>query len=1418
MKRLLHRSSKKGDDGQPSPDGQKRSWTGSVGLRSQAPPDSPTNHPRIRHVAMEGHVGPVTHATMDEIRRDAAASSSNLRINSLAPLPHLAASASMPAQPPPSTTTTDSPAYPPRTTSTAFAPLRIDTAAPVAASANDSDASAAGEFSAGASGGFDSPGHAAPRPRAPNAPDASRRVISEKIRNLANRFSNASLQDEPPTPPHVVRRRPSHSPSVSERVSLFDGHDTPPDPRSSDIFGRFGMASEAAHSRSSSAASTSICNAIAHSFSPAEPSDCDAPPPPADPLSTRAAGIQLSFNAPSSDSQRLSGYRGVRSDSPARYRRGSVRSTFGSTEASSLYVDTNHPTDVERNPADDALGRTTSATTSPTGTHASRPPSFRRPAAVVTSIADMQRSASAAGRGRASSYTPITSSPVPSTTSVDPAPPGDSRNLQVTTSDDGTLLDSLASRLGISGGSAIDSVLASAVAADRSVSPGSSRHGSFVSDRWHAGPEAAQIVEKVANTLTTGRVLRSQEYDRFQREETALRARFQELRVRLAADIQRRDAAKSAMDASKSGSLSMFKAKGAAHAQTDEYSAACNAVTRAEIEISELKAKQQLIESAIRDHQGAVLLAAVRTVVGEAVGARTASEAATAQLTDETQAARMAHAAELGSLRASHSATQQTLEEHIRDLQNKTHDALARQITRSSDASDPDSALTQHSAELALERMSGEMTVLREQRQEAEHRARALETRLDEALLRAQEARNALEQLQSQTSDEAAVSTARLAAAQAEVEPLHGCIDAFIEGMRSVVAPLRVLGDVRSCNEKLRALHIGSDALAGVGTPPATPTLNAPSTPPRETFTPDMLAVALAASNNTSEPWDATRVGAAMALVVSALGGCAELHTEALRLHEAHTLQQRDLDAERRLREAQGLAITQQREKLTRASYLAESAEQRVREATEQMAATYAAAEQAWAEERQRLLDNAERLARDQRDRSVVPNSELPPAVGSIECIAKEQPIGITQPFQRPCSAIQPASPPHLRRRWSFSTLPHSSSPASTAQPPFPPSTVMSHIATQTTFGESVDQMLAAYSEKLMLKEDALRSREDELDAVRAAAIEVEATLRTAATAMHARPLPRPLSPRAAASWSLASSATPALRSRSASLFQGLRPGSRPASSASDAPPCLPLRGPDSFHSSLLAVESEAATAACPVLPSRRSAVDGVPAFVRSLKPLVHMTVSETERLHGCIADLEVRALDAEAELQDFHQQISQLKNHCDQRAQQEDAVQQDIAHVLFQISRLRENVVRLEREKESCDKEIDMLRQRCRDAEDQSATQVLQLIVDRIGKRSFEKQRADSNVSSDIASASTQEFKMPARFAAVGSVAVSHPEAADIRAEFNALLHQVIARRDEDIERMQALVDVWRADAHKATHANEQRSWNSGSRSTQTT
>ncbi|KAJ1650480.1 hypothetical protein GGF38_005817, partial [Coemansia sp. RSA 25] len=84
---------------------------------------------------------------------------------------------------------------------------------------------------------------------------------------------------------------------------------------------------------------------------------------------------------------------------------------------------------------------------------------------------------------------------------------------------------------------------------------------------------------------------------------------------------------------------------------------------------------------------------------------------------------------------------------------------------------------------------------------------------------------------------------------------------------------------------------------------------------------------------------------------------------------EAYSQLQHDLDMEQRLREAQGLAITQQREKLSRATSLAESADQRVQEAVDALATKQAEEQRQWAEERQRLFDNIERLTQDVRER-----------------------------------------------------------------------------------------------------------------------------------------------------------------------------------------------------------------------------------------------------------------------------------------------------------------------------------------------------------------------------------------------------------------------------------------------------------------
>ncbi|KAJ2841357.1 hypothetical protein GGI22_007923, partial [Coemansia erecta] len=94
------------------------------------------------------------------------------------------------------------------------------------------------------------------QPSLPAAEGNGKRVISDKIKKLAHRFSNSSLNEKPesPTPPsapQAVRRRPSNSPSVSERVFLFDSPElqTSNDPRIS-IFGKFGMASSQDNSHS----------------------------------------------------------------------------------------------------------------------------------------------------------------------------------------------------------------------------------------------------------------------------------------------------------------------------------------------------------------------------------------------------------------------------------------------------------------------------------------------------------------------------------------------------------------------------------------------------------------------------------------------------------------------------------------------------------------------------------------------------------------------------------------------------------------------------------------------------------------------------------------------------------------------------------------------------------------------------------------------------------------------------------------------------------------------------------------------------------------------------------------------------------------------------------------------------------------
>ncbi|KAJ1738734.1 hypothetical protein LPJ68_005301 [Coemansia sp. RSA 1086] len=1664
MKRLLHRSSKKSDENQP-PASPRRPWSGAGGLGAQLSRERSGSHPQIRHLAMEGHAGPVTRATMDEIRRDAAASSSNLRINSLALAPTPSASASVPPQAAGLREAPAAPAseFPPRTSSAAFAgpPLAVNTSRQLLdppkphtpGSSHDSDASFSASASAPGSSGFD----AAPRPPAPRPPErpdspsaseAGRRVISDKIKHLASRFSNPNLKDQPAPPPQAVRRRPSNSPSVSERVSLFDGHDhpRPADPRS-EIFGRFGMAS--AQSGRSRASSASGIDSLPPSSAPHTPtqqrrplsmalpdasaSKCDSEKPRVpdsdsdsylsaardceDRQSTISAGVQL--NLPSSGS-----YRGVRNSSSSRHHhhhRVSIRSSLGSTAdmlrintspADSSAPDLPPPSPHAHTSADAGSSYTSSIATSPSGTHSR----FRRAGSVLAQpgspTADIQRSSSTAShalgvhsRSRNRSLS-ATNSPVPSAASIDLAlRDGKGANNAATDSENHMLWSCLAPRLHISGDNAdIDSVLATAVNSDLSAN-------SF-EQPLQGAEAAAQLVDTVVATLETDKVLPSLEYDKYLLEAALLKPRVQSLRVQLSAQIRKRDEAKSLVDGHKPSSLGMFKGKSAQQAL--DYSDASAAVAETEVKLSELSTKLHYIESALRDHQVGVLLSALKTAVAESAYLQrssrtriTALESRVERLDSEVTSAQSAHAAKLEALTAKHAAERTALDEEIRSLKNKHHDAVARQVSRSAKHADVDASLAQHSANLAVERLNGELTVLKEQKRDAEQQIRILESRLDAALLEAQDARNSLESTRVQAEAKAQESAARLDSSQNKIDSQQKCLQAMGTGLKSVVASLRTLDDVHASSEKLRALN--SDPAVLASTPPATPTLSAADGSAHSAASIEACEVLLGEEGPNSDgrvAWRPEQITSALSLLTLTLDECSKLHSQAMKMHDAHVQLRKDLGAEQRLREAQGLAISQQREKLARANYLAESADQRVKEATDVLVAKHAEERARWNEETQRLLDNTERLKQDLKELQAA-NATMAPmqAVASAESAPEQSTVGSIEPVEAtaaiadmsvqvkdlefrleecqsevqavraqlqasvsensrleaqvlqlqnveanlhlqlselktvkvshdglvreleaakaksqanalkhstndlllgcymrkykdnnsvPSSAdvtavedsAQALNAKHdassmtssrLTRRWSLIDL-HQAADLQTngrirhslnldvaTATEFASTDVQTMTDTRPSASlddENMAQMLAAYSEKLMLKEDSLRSREEDLEAVQVAAEEIEKALNkivqsgtTAPThnSLHALPRASLASVSSAAgngSWSngISAKTKPTLRNRSASFFHGLRSSSYRISGGSspDIPAALfPARSeslsrsnsplpqhadrPSSAsadHVAVLARSESQITGSTRTTTSRsRSDVNNVPAFVRSLVPLVQMAVSEAGRLRNLIGDLESQSQEAHVELIDTRKKLAQLQNHCRVRERQEDAVQQDIAHVLGQISRLREHVVRLEREKSNFEDEAQALRKRCREIEDRTSEQVLQLIVNRVGKREWEKQRAakaDLNAVAEAsvatpASSPDTDPKLPARFASISAVEVSHPEASDIRSEFNELLHQIISRRDEDIDRIQALADAWRTDARKASHASELRAWNTSSRGTQT-
>ncbi|KAJ2850689.1 hypothetical protein GGI22_005354, partial [Coemansia erecta] len=689
------------------------------------------------------------------------------------------------------------------------------------------------------------------------------------------------------------------------------------------------------------------------------------------------------------------------------------------------------------------------------------------------------------------------------------------------------------------------------------------------------------------------------------------------------------------------------------------------------------------------------------------------------------------------------------------------------------------------------------------------------------------------------------------------------CIQAFVTGLRSIVGPLRVLGDVQESAEKLRSFN--SSDLALSQTPPATPTLKMDSSPSKETISAESLESCLAGSANRD--WDAGKAVSAMTLISAKVSSFSSFYQEAIKVYESCARLQKELSTEKRLREAQGLAISQQREKLTKANYLAESADQRVKEATESLLAEHANEKKRWSEERQRLFDNIERLTQDINSLKSVDaalssgNSRLQPlattlsseyvadktarsmddiAVGKIEDLASaessedprlqaelnrlqgqvlelyadiasakqqlqakvdennalleklsalrleseqipvlESRIEILQnaelDMRKQLANIEPLKQAHdeishmlaeashkerniasfrltrcrsltnltsLRRHAYDGTFVDQSgtSQQKTMSADAQTMTDVDIGAVGATTDEEVSQMLMAYSEKLVVKEDALHTREDELEAVRATAAEIGSVLQGILTS--AEPVLQPAAVSGArgafnecpsppsASWSPAFSAQlkPNTRNRSASFFQGLRTNYMGMVDDSDMP--LPAQRAQTNPQRPASMSvSDAASRPSPLgrqtlSAARASGCNDVPLFVSSLIPLSRMAADEVDRLRALIRELEKRSHTAHMELRKSEERLASLQRHCELRSKHEDAVQEDVAHVLGQISRLRTKVVKLENEKTMREEEARKLDARCRELENVSAEQVLQLIVDRVGKRELETSR----------------------------------------------------------------------------------------------
>ncbi|KAJ2657066.1 hypothetical protein IWW48_004717 [Coemansia sp. RSA 1200] len=1645
MKRLLHRSKgdKKPENGSTSSAAAaKKTWTTSAGLGAlqQSRARSGSN-PQIRHLAMESHEGPVTKATMDDIRREATSNGSNLQINTFsfsaadinnsseagfasAPVAGvlesninaatsdtkrkaqsrpqfravgsvaLGSSVSQPATAPIDASVSAD--FPPRTTSVVLMsglPPRIDTKVataqkdrahavkstsadardPTSAFTEDSDVSLALGASAVDSGGFDPPIYLRqpqnPQQQPPSPPmslssvsshhsqpsqpatEGGKRVISEKIKKLAHRFSNSSLKEKhdipvPPPAPQAISRRPSYSPSVSERVSLFDGHDfqTSSDPRIS-------LRTEQVPADPTGAAAAIKCNTSNSTISP---------------IGTRmekygslrraGAVVPIPANGAVSDAQRSAstsnGYvadpqpfeRSIPLSQPATSLAPALSTTFAGTRR--LSVDDLH-TDTDTNLADVETYKITKDTL----------------------VSNLKRKSACTANTAGYGY--------------------------------------------------LDSVLVKATNADVPPEDPENDMGRNQSYSIKTRVTAALMaVEGVLKGVDNSKVLSSAEYERYSLEAASLKCSLQSARARLALEIRMRDAAKNLVDLRRGSSgagVSMFKGKHSHQTQLDEYNQANEKVQQIEIEVTELSTKLRLLELGIHGHQLAILSSAIRTVVSESADTNEQAQAVesslelrVASLEKQINDNSLEHSLEKEKLLAEHLATRQELEQQIRDLQNKNHETITRFASKGTNSSDNESQISHHSANLAVERLTGEITVLKEQNQDALQLARVLEAKLDEAHLKTQETQNELDELRSQASDVAEISRIQLEFAREEAR-LHGqCTQAFATGVRSIVGPLRILRDAQDNVEKLRSSN-GTD-LPFSRTPPATPTLKTEPVPPNDAISIDSLVeffsregeidvvkdnAAGEGSDRRLSDWNADRVASAMALIRTMVSDSSIFYQESMKVYESCTRLHRDLSTEKRLREAQGLAISQQREKLAKANYLAESADQRVKEATESLLAEHANEKRRWSEERQRLFDNIERLTQDIKSLNSldggnhlqplapgtrsddisrdVPRSVDHPAVGKIEpltvealprdselqdridilegrvselcveiALAKQQlqakidennvlQTGLNtlkanneqlhflesnikdlrdteQCLRNELSALESLKQDNAKLNRMLSEYENGTENSNLSSncnarsfdyvgasgdkslPGLTRSRSLTSLASLRDFShtcfsgvqiksdqqqrlftanaqtmtesdirpdnattdEEVSQMLMAYSEKLVLKEDALHTREDELEAVRATAAELEGVLQdmlasiessiSSATNNNSHSIFAEHASPSSVSWSPAFSAQLKLgvRNRSASFFQGLRTNYLGMVDSSDMPSPTPRAQTDILRPASVSIASDilgpgsnprdsgsasrqSSSGKHMFGASRTSGCNDVPLFVSSLLAMSHMAAAEVRKLMPYIYELENQSHNIRVELRKKEDQLSQLQKYCTLRSKHEDVVQEDIAHVLAQITRLRTKVVSLENEKKVCEEEVQQAQARCREAESQNIKQILQLIVGRVGKREWEKTRLSDDLSKKTAvdvppNDGTDEPASQLRnLATASTVTISHPEAGDIRAEFNELLHQIIMRRDEDIERIQALADAWRIDARKALQLNEQRIWNTCTRGTQT-